>query len=185
MQNIFSPSRNSRMETGEVYFWTATIHQWKHLLKPEEYKKIITDSLTFLHQKNLIKVYGFIIMPNHIHLIWELLAMNGRELPNASFTKFTAHSLEKHLQDNHKNVLEHFYVGEKDRRYRIWQRDSLAIKILSRKMLEQKLDYLHQNPLQAHWNLAQAPEEYRYSSAGYYYKQDSYFSFISHYVDRF
>ncbi len=104
------------MEIGEVYFWTATIHQWKKLLKPDHYKQILTESLTFLHQKNLIKVYGFTIMPNHIHLLWEILSTNGKELPNASFTKFTAHMMEENLAKNYPSVLDHFYVGENDRR---------------------------------------------------------------------
>ena len=38
-----------------------------------------------------IKVYAFVIMPNHIHLIWKLLEPNGRESPKASFLKYTAH----------------------------------------------------------------------------------------------
>ncbi len=52
-------------------------------------------------------------------------------------------------------------------------------------MLEQKLDYLHNNPLQNHWNLALTPEEYHYSSAGFYFNGNLRFPFLSHYRDRF
>ena len=185
MQNIFSSPRNSRMEIGEVYFWTATIHQWKKLLKPDAYKELLTASFNYLHQKNLIKIYGFVFMPNHIHLIWELLSKNGKELPNASFLKFTAHEIKNDLENNHQKVLEQFYVNEKDRSYRIWQRDPMAVQLLSRPMLEQKLDYIHTNPLQPHWNLAKCPEEYYYSSASFYLNGNSKFPFLSHYLDRF
>jgi putative transposase len=89
------------------------------------------------------------------------------------------------LEKNHPNVLNHFYVNEKDRNYRIWQRDPLAVRILSREMLEQKLDYIHNNPLQPHWNLAKYPEDYYYSSAGFYLKGVINFPFLSHYMDRF
>ena len=150
MGNIFLSPRNSKMEIGEVYFWTATIHEWRNLLNTGAYKKIITDSLTHLHQKRLIDVYGFTIMPNHIHMIWELLGKNRKELPNASFTKFTSHEIKKDIENNYPTLMEHYYVNEKDRSYRIWQRDPLALKITSREMLKQKLEYIHTNPLQSH-----------------------------------
>jgi len=47
----------------------------------------------------------------------------------------------------------------------------------------QKLNYIHQNPTQAHWNLGNSPEDYQYSSASYYYKQDSTFDFLTHFSD--
>ena len=68
-------------------FWTDTIKEWKHLLKEDKYKLIIMEQLQLLVKKNKIKVYAFVIMPNHIHLIWELVEMNGKEMPNASFNK--------------------------------------------------------------------------------------------------
>lgn len=52
------------------YFYTATILEWKHLLKPDKYKDIIIQSLYFFSTQNKIKVFGLVIMPNHIHLIW-------------------------------------------------------------------------------------------------------------------
>lgn len=61
--------RKSYMEIGEVFFWTATINGWKHLLADDIYKKIIIDSLTNLSERGLADVYAFVIMPNHIHLI--------------------------------------------------------------------------------------------------------------------
>jgi putative transposase len=80
-----SPIRNSKMELGEVYFWSNTVKDWKHLLKQEKYKQLIINCLKELVDKKLIAVYAFVIMPNHIHLVWELLSKNGNELPNASF----------------------------------------------------------------------------------------------------
>jgi putative transposase len=88
---MHSNQRKSTIQLGEVYFWTATIHHWKHLLKPNKYKQIIIDSLQNLVARNLITVYGYVIMPNHLHLIWEMNEKNGKELPSASFLKWIAH----------------------------------------------------------------------------------------------
>ena len=82
--------RNLYTELNEVYFWTITINKWQHLLQPEENKMIVINSLQWLVQKGLIKIYGYVIMPNHIHLMWEQLLMNGKEFPKNSFEKFTA-----------------------------------------------------------------------------------------------
>ena len=37
--------RKSYTELNKIYFWTATIHDWLHLLEPEENKKVIISSL--------------------------------------------------------------------------------------------------------------------------------------------
>jgi putative transposase len=58
---------------SSVVFFTATILDWKKLLQPEKYKKIIADSLAFLVKENRVKVYAFTIIDNHIHLIWQAL----------------------------------------------------------------------------------------------------------------
>ncbi len=110
--SVFDKPRNSRMELGEVYFWTSTIKDWKSLLKQDKYKEVVLLELKKLVEKGLIIVYGFVIMPNHIHLIWELKRINGKEMPHASFNKATGHLLIKDLKANHQNVLPHFQVTE-------------------------------------------------------------------------
>lgn len=184
---MFTPSRNSVMELNEVYFWTATINGWKKLLLNDTFKNIIIDSLNFLSKNNKIAVYGFVIMPNHIHVIWEMIDMNGKEKPYASFLKYTSHHFQKILRsDNSKGYYELFDVDESTRKQRYWERDPLAVKIYGKKMLEQKLEYCHNNPLQENWNLAKELEQYYYSSA-YDYSNNfntKRFSFIKHYFDR-
>jgi hypothetical protein len=94
--NDYVPFTN--MEEGIIYFYTATILNWIHLLQSDKFKLIILNSLTYLIEKERIKVYGFVIMPNHIHLIWENLSPNGKEAPHASFMKFTAHQFLTELK---------------------------------------------------------------------------------------
>ena len=171
------------MEIGEIYFWTATIHKWIHLLKPEAMKELIVDSLEHLSDAGKIDVYAFIVMPNHIHLIWRLKALNGKEMPHSSFLKFTAHSFRKRLEASQN--LAPFYVDAANKKYEFWQRDSLAIHLLSRKVAYQKLAYLHNNPLGEKWNLCTRPEEYPYSSAAYYDKGIHRFRFLKDIRDEF
>jgi len=182
--NPFEKKRNSLMELNEVYFWTATVYNWNHLLQGEDFKNIIIHSLEFLSMKNKIAVYGFVIMPNHVHIIWEMLDMNGKEKSYASFLKYTAHKFLEHLRNINPPLLEKYLVDEATRLHRFWQRDPLAIRITSREMLQQKLNYCHNNPLQEHWNLATEPEAYYYSSAYDYRNNMKRFTFLRHYFDR-
>jgi REP element-mobilizing transposase RayT len=52
-------------------FFTATILEWKTLLQQDKYKEEIVKSLRFLVQQKRIKLYAFVIMNNHLHLIWQ------------------------------------------------------------------------------------------------------------------
>ncbi len=140
----------------------------------------MTDSLQNLTDRNLIDVYGMVIMPNHIHLIWRLKKLNGRELPNASLLKFTAHQFKKMLSPRE---LSRFYVDASNKQFEFWQRDSLGIELYSPNVIHQKLDYIHFNPLGEKWNLVSDPAEYEFSSAAYYYSGLNKFRFLKHIGD--
>ena len=78
MSGIFKYSgvRKSHQSLNEIYFWTSVIKDWKHLLKDDEMKLIVMESFQWLVQYELVYIYGYVIMPNHIHVLWEQLKMN-------------------------------------------------------------------------------------------------------------
>ncbi len=176
--SIFESKRNSHVTIGEIIFWTATINSWQKLLTGTAYKDIIINSFTYLSDKGLVDVFGFVIMPNHIHLIWRVNKLNGKEYPHASLLKYTAHAFKKSLKATNLSALASYAVDAKNKQYEFWQRDALAIPLLSREMAYQKLEYIHNNPLAEHWQLATLPEEYYYSSAGFYERHSSPYSFL-------
>ena len=181
----YKAHRNSYTELNEVYFWTITINKWQHLLKPDENKMIVINSLQWLVQKELVKIYGYVIMPNHIHLMWEQLKMNGKELPKNSFEKFTAKTFVNNMKSANDTTLKNYSVPAVDREYNIWLRDPLAIQILNKEMAAQKLDYMHLNPMQPHWLLCNRPADYRYSSAVFYEQNMDEFKLLTHYREVF
>ena len=175
--------RKSHIDQGSIYFWTATINGWKHLLKQEEYKKVVIDSLQYLSDLGKIDVFAFVIMPNHIHLIWRINELNGKESPHSSFLKYTAHIFLKKLRCNRLGELQSYAVNASNKKYEFWQRDSLAIKLFSRKVAEQKLKYLHNNPLAERWRLVRNPSKYFHSSALYYETHVKNFPFLKYLWD--
>lgn len=168
------------MELERLYFSTATIIKWQMLLKPDKYKKVIIDSLSYLVHKNKIQVYGFVIMPNHIHIIWELLDLNGKEMPHASFFKYTSHVIQKDMKRHHPTILERFRVNSESRDYQFWQTNTLSIELQSPEVIYQKLDYIHNNPCKGKWMLSNNPSDYPFSSAGFYESGKDNFGFMIH-----
>lgn len=172
------------MELQRLYFFTTTILNWHKLLQSDEYKEIIVRCLGYLVNSEKIKVYSFVIMPNHIHLIWELLELNGKEMPHASLIKFTSHCIQKDLRKNHPKILKLFNVNTETREYQFWQRDSLPIQLYTPNVIFQKLDYIHNNPCKGKWMLAPSPIDYRYSSAKFYESGVDDFGFLTHIGER-
>jgi putative transposase len=167
------------------YFYTATILEWKHLLKPNKYKDIIIDSLRFLCNQNKVHVYGFVIMPNHIHLIWQINNEYTLDKIQLSFMKYTAQLIKADLVINHPQVLEKFKVDAKDRKYQIWERNPLSIQLFSKEVFIQKLNYIHNNPYQEKWKITNQDELYYYSSELFYSNLPNNFEFLTHYNELF
>jgi len=150
-------------------YFTATNLEWKHLLKPDKYKNIIIDSLRFLVEDKRIKLFAFVIMSNHIHLIWQMLALLDPKAVQRDFLKFTAQKIKADLKKNHPDVLEYFRVDAKDREYprltapsrsfsgarpdgqEFWERNPLSVELRNHNIFLQKLDYIHWNPVRVNY----------------------------------
>ncbi len=181
--DIFKQDRNSKMLLNEVYFWTDTVKDWKKIFSIDKYKMIVVDTLRELVNRKKITIYAFVIMPNHLHLVWQMIALNGKEMPYASFNKFTSHQIFQDLKLRHPEILPFFKVSDGERNFRLWQRDPLAILMDTQNKLEQKVDYIHDNPLQGQWQLCENPEDYEWSSARFYETGVDNFGFLTDYRD--
>ncbi len=167
--------------TEYPYFFTASV--WKHqfLFAKSKYKEIILDSLRYLVSNNCIRVFAFVIMSNHIHLIWQI--MGGYKLCDIQrdFLKFTARQLQIDLTKNNPKLLENFRVDKTDRKYQFWQRNALSIELRSKHVFDQKLNYIHRNPVKA--GLCSFAEEYYFSSGRFYKTGIDSFGFLTHTAD--
>ncbi len=159
-------------------FFTATNQQWKHLLQEDKYKLIIIEALKFLVTEKKVTVYGFVIMSNHLHIIWQSKGSNSIQKVQNSFIKHTSKEFKKQLENDNK--LKDYEVNAIDRKYNFWQRDSLNIELFTALVFNQKLNYIHYNPVKA--GLCNLPEEYYFSSALFYEKGSGVFGFIEHYM---
>lgn len=159
-------------------FWTATINSWLPLFYKDRYKEVVIGSLRYLSQNNKVHVFAFVIMPTHIHLLWQIKEKNGRESPQGSFLKYTAHQFKKMLKQENTRLLNACKVSAPNKNYEFWKSDSLAIPVTTTGALMNILSYIHNNPMARKWRLCNTPEEYRYSSAAFYEQNDQQFPFL-------
>jgi len=165
------------------FFFTATVLNWKHILNPDKYKDIIIESFKFLVNKNRVRIFAFVIMSNHYHTVWRI----NENLEKSDFQrdsmKFTGQTILRDLKSYHKEIHNSMYVGAKDRKYQFWERNPLSVPLYSQKVVEQKINYIHGNPIKPKWNLAAEPQDYKYSSAGFYYTGKDEFGFLENYLE--
>ncbi len=149
----------------DLYFTTATILNWYPLLKDDSYKDVVIESFRFVVNNKRAAIWAFVIMDNHIHLIWQILA--PYTLPNVrrDMLKFIAQTIKNDLVKKGENqILENFVVSKSDRHMQIWQRNPLSISILFEPTLQQKLNYIHRNLHKK----GKDDITYKYSSASFY-----------------
>jgi putative transposase len=165
----------------DLYFTTATVRDWKHLFGVDRYKQILIDSLAFLARERCVQVYAFVIMPNHFHLVWQLVGAQDLPRVQQRLLKFVAQQIKFDLLERHPDLLEQYKVQRKDRQYQFFKERPLSVPIYSDAVAQQKIEYVHRNPLQPRWALAAAPEDYAWSSAAFYGRADLHWSFLTHF----
>lgn len=158
--------------TKEIYFVTDTIVDWVDIFTRPEYKQIAVESLSYCQANKGLAIYAWVLMSNHLHAI----VGSDSEIPLSDiwrdFKKFTSKkildTLLSDIQESRREwMLNRFeYAGQNDKKiknYKLWQEGNDAQQIYLNDYLEQKLNYIHQNPVKA--EIVNKPEDYRYSSA--------------------
>ncbi len=164
-------------------FFTATNLNWLPLLAKDEHKQLLIAALQQRVRLKQVVVYAYVIMPNHFHCIWRIADGIGQSNFQRDFLKWTAKQILMELKVTDRHLYEKLKVNQSDRTLQVWERNSLSIDVYSEHIFLQKLDYIHNNPIQQKWNLVSYSEDYLYSSAAYYFREEDPFQIITHYQD--
>jgi len=96
--------------------------------------------------------------------------------------KYTAQQIKFNLIDSgHEVELQKYVSSQHDRSYHFWERRPFKATMYNRKVAEQKLDYMHYNPVKA--GLCEDTIDYKYSSARFYELNEDDWGFITHYAE--
>ncbi len=157
-----------RYQDENIFFITTTCYQWMPLLSIGNGFEIISDNLRFYSKKYYSDVLGFVIMPNHLHLILHFKEGKDRIHFMRDFKKYTSFMIRKEVAIKSPDLLNKIRINHQKKIFKIWQDRYDETYLISKKILETKLDYIHTNPLQEKWSLVKYPEDYEYSSARFY-----------------
>jgi len=150
------------------HFLTCTVVGWLPVFAHPETVQIVLDSWRFLQQPGRLTIFGYVILENHLHLIASAEDL-AKEI--GDFKSFTARQILDWLEatqvERVLRLLEFLRARHKaDRTYRLWQEGSHPQLIQNDEMMRQKLQYMHNNPVQRGY--VDDPMHWRYSSARNY-----------------
>ena len=168
-------SRSYRVFTDQnyAYFVTWTIVNWLRIFTEEPYCKIILDSLAYIRSHKNTGLNAFVVMPSHIHaILWPAEDINLSDVIR-DFKRFTSRAISKEAErQNNIALLNAFAKSRENNRaqdvskYQVWQEGSHPEAIYAKNFAEQKLNYIHMNPVRA--ELVETADQWPYSSARAY-----------------
>ena len=168
-------SRNYKFHHPEnPYFVTFATVNWIDVFTRTIYKEILLDSLKYCIAHKGLQIYAWVIMSNHVHLI---IKASNKPLNDIlrDLKRHTSKALLTAIADNPQESRKDWLLWMFERAgkrnpnnesYQLWQQGNHPIELYSNEVIDQKLDYIHQNPVTAGW--VDTPEHYLYSSARNY-----------------
>jgi putative transposase len=172
-------SRKYKFKNEEgAYFISFAIVNWIDVFTRDIYFSCIVESLDFCRKNKGMEIYGYCIMPSHMHLIFR----SSNNDPSGLIRDFKGFTSKKMInlirgntQESRKEWLLWMFerAGKKNSnvtKHQFWQQNNHPIEIWTLKVFEQKLNYVHQNPVQT--GFVTDPIDYKYSSARNYGNDD-------------
>lgn len=158
-------SRYKVMEPTAPHFLTCTILHWIPIFTRVESTNIIFESLKYLKQTDNLQIHAYVNLENHLHLV---ASSDDISQTMKKFKTHTAKEILKLLQkENVKTILEQlaFYkkAHKKNATYQLWQEGFQPKQIINEKMMRDRINYIHNNPIKRGY--VDEAIHWRYSSA--------------------
>ena len=166
-------SRNYKFHNPEgLYFVSFAVVGWLDVFTKSVYRDLFIESVAYCQDNKGLEIHAWCIMTNHVHLIFKSIKGEKPELLIRDLKRFTSRSIVKSIEDNpnerRKEFLLAFFKNEAKKssnvkNYQFWRHDNRPIELWSRQVIQQKIEYIHKNPVEK--ELVNNPEDYIYSSA--------------------
>jgi len=176
MRRIMTARWRPDFDPNNLYFVTTTAAEHAQIFRRDAAKRILVDSLYYVSLMNRVKLYGFVIMPNHVHVMiqcpQECPVLDWTRAFKAGAARLIARMYQVEGNQPALDALRQLVTRPDRQEYKIWEDGYLAKDVSTLEFLEEKLTYVHNNPVQPHWQLVDAPEEYAWSSARFYLREE-------------
>ena len=158
-------------DNSQLYFVSFAIVNWVDVFIRNEYKEALLGSLRFCQLKKDLELYAWCIMTSHVHLI---IGSRGNPMKDIlrDFKSFTSTKLREVISKNPIESRREWMLwmferagkyNSNNRDWQLWQQNNNPIELFDNAIMQQKLDYLHNNPVQA--GFVSSPIDWIYSSA--------------------
>jgi REP element-mobilizing transposase RayT len=158
-----------------VHFITFAVVEWVDVFTRKEYCDLLLDSIRYCQKEKGLLVHAWCLMSNHVHLVVSAVNNDTSNILR-DFKKFTSKKIISAIIENKQEsrrdwMLEIFKkagdANSRNRNYQFWRQDNHPKELFSEKFTNQKLNYIHNNPVVA--GIVEKAEDYLYSSARDYF----------------
>lgn len=166
-------SRNYKFHNPEgLYFVSFAVVEWLDVFTCNEYKDLVLESLSYCQREKGMEIAAWCIMTNHVHLVFRSIKGQKPALLLGDFKRFTSKTIVKAIKENPRESRKEFLLerfrnaanhSSNVNNYQFWRHDNKPIELWSNGVIQEKIVYIHNNPVEA--GLVYRPEDYVYSSA--------------------
>lgn len=149
-----------------TYFMTFQVVGWADIFSRQVYRDIILESFNYCKLNKGMELNAYVIMTNHIHVIISIKSGKLSDLVR-DFKKFTSKqilsSIESNPEESRKDWLKMIFkyyakFNKRVKEEQFWTHENHAVELCNNEMIESRLDYTHNNPVNAGW--VESPEHY-------------------------
>lgn len=165
-------SRKYKFHNKEgIYFVSFATIQWIDVFTRNEYCMLVIQSLQHCVTNLGMELYCWCIMPSHLHLIFSAKNNNPAQVLGR-FKEFTSKQIVKLIRENQQESRQEWLLqmfedaGSKSsnvKSLQFWQHHNKPVELWSNEVIEQKVTYIHNNPVEA--GFVEEAYYWRYSSA--------------------
>jgi len=141
------------------YFVTMTIEKWYYIFDRYDRWNILAESLKYCQQNKGLKIYAYVFMLNHIHMIIQSDDVSGFL---RDFKKHTSRKLKENLKETEPEVLK-LFIDKQTGEYSFWTMTNKPVILETEKFFMQKMNYIHNNPVKKQY--IERSEYWKWSSA--------------------
>ncbi|MEN6372891.1 MAG: transposase [Armatimonadota bacterium] len=158
-------------EKNFPYFITSAVTYWLPVFSKEDYFRLLADGLQYCVEHKGLLVHAYVIMPNHFHII---SSHQDGKLPSVitDLKGYTSRQIAAKLEEDGRTVWLRALkaAGKQEIKIKFWQDGYHPEQVYSEEFFMQKVNYIHNNPVRA--GFVSDPWMWKYSSAGFYYKEE-------------
>lgn len=157
--------------TNDLYYVTLTVVDWIDIFTRQEYKELLVQNLQYCQENKALEIFSYVIMTNHIHMIARCQRQTLSEVLR-DYKTYTSkelyHLIEQNPRESRRSWMLrafdwHGSTNPNNKHAQVWQNGNYPMLLHSNRMIDQKVKYIHQNPVKA--GFVNEDHEYLYSSA--------------------